>query len=75
MAEEKHGHHHHPDNHSHGHSHDHDELQGESLGNLTSVGIDIGSSTSHLMFSRMRVGYPTRHTRRPEVLERSVLSL
>ncbi len=74
MAEDRHDHHHHSLDHSHGHSHDHDEFLGESLGNLTSVGIDIGSSTSHLMFSRMRVGYPSLHTRRPEVLERSVLS-
>lgn len=70
MAKDKHDHH----DHSHGHTHDHDEFQGVNLGNLTSVGIDIGSSTSHMMFSRMRVGYPSIHTRRPEVLERSVLS-
>lgn len=70
MAKDKHDHH----DQSHGHTHDHDEFQGVNLGNLTSVGIDIGSSTSHMMFSRMRVGYPSIHTRRPEVLERSVLS-
>jgi ethanolamine utilization protein EutA len=74
MAEHKHDQHSHSHEGSHGHSHDHDELQGVNLGNLTSVGIDIGSSTSHLMFSRMRIGYPSLHTRRPEVLERSVLS-
>jgi len=73
MAEKTHDHHHGSHEHSHGHSHDHDELQGVNLGTLTSVGIDIGSSTSHLMFSRIRVGYPSLHTRRPEVLERSVL--
>src|SRR5690242_645994 len=39
-----------------------------------SVGIDIGSSTSHLMFSELTVGYPTAHRRRPEVLDRRVLS-
>ena len=58
----------------HHHSHDHDELQSVKLGDLTSVGIDIGSSTSHLMFSKMHVGYPSLHCRRPEVLERKVLS-
>ena len=58
----------------HHHSHDHDELQSVKLGDLTSVGIDIGSSTSHLMFSQMHVGYPSLHCRRPEVLERKVLS-
>lgn len=74
MAKDKHDHHDHSHDQSHGHTHDHDEFQGVNLGNLTSVGIDIGSSTSHMMFSRMRVGYPSIHTRRPEVLERSVLS-
>ena len=58
----------------HHHSHDHDEIQSVKLGDLTSVGIDIGSSTSHLMFSQMHVGYPSLHCRRPEVLERKVLS-
>ncbi len=62
------------DQHDHRHSHDHDELHGVKLGRLTSVGIDIGSSTSHLMFSQMHVGYPSLHCRRPEVLEREILS-
>jgi len=61
------------ENHHH-HSHDHDELQSLKLGDLTSVGIDIGSSTSHLMFSHLHVGYPSLHCRRPEVLERWILS-
>lgn len=58
----------------HHHDHDHDEIPGGPLTTLTSVGIDIGSSTSHLMFSRLLVGYPSLQRRRPEVLERKVLS-
>ncbi len=56
------------------HDHDHDGIRGEYLTTLTSVGIDIGSSTSHLMFSRLHVGFPSLHRRHPEVLERRVLS-
>jgi len=37
------------------------------------VGIDIGSSTSHLMFSKLTVGYPSHTQRRPEVLERRIV--
>lgn len=54
--------------------HDHDEISAGPHTHLTSVGIDIGSSTSHLMFSQLRVGYPSFHLRRPEVLERTVIS-
>lgn len=56
----------------HGHSDD-----GSPIGlktHLRSVGIDIGSSTSHLMFSELFVGYPSLHRRRPEVLERTITS-
>lgn len=38
------------------------------------MGIDIGSSTSHLMFSQLTVGFPSVHQRRPEILERQVIS-
>ncbi|MGH6783146.1 MAG: hypothetical protein ACREBP_00815, partial [Sphingomicrobium sp.] len=41
---------------------------------LTTVGIDIGSSTSHLMFSQLLIGYPSLHQRRPMVLERRVIA-
>lgn len=73
-------HHHHHDHDAkqkpaleHGHDHDHD-TGAEELATLTSVGIDIGSSTSHLMFSRLRVGYPSFQRRQPEVLSRKVIS-
>ncbi|MBI4529588.1 MAG: ethanolamine ammonia-lyase reactivating factor EutA [Deltaproteobacteria bacterium] len=57
---------------AHHHDHDHD-TGAQTLGDLVSVGIDIGSSTSHLMFSQLRVGYPSLQRRRPEILERRVL--
>lgn len=57
---------------THHHDHDHDDMS-EPHTHLTSVGIDIGSSTSHLMFSELQVGYPSLHRRRPEVLERKVI--
>ncbi|MGH7851813.1 MAG: ethanolamine ammonia-lyase reactivating factor EutA, partial [Candidatus Binatia bacterium] len=41
---------------------------------LTSVGIDIGSSTSHLMFSQLLIGYPSVLQRKPIVLERNVIA-
>ena len=76
----KHGHEHdHPHDaksppaHEHGHDHDHD-TGAEELTTLTSVGIDIGSSTSHLIFSRLRVGYPSFQRRQPQVLDRKVIS-
>lgn len=56
------------------HDHDHDEMGGGPHTHLNSVGIDIGSSTSHLMFSELRIGYPSFHHRRPEVLERRVVA-
>ena len=56
----------------HHHDHDHDDMS-EPHTHLTSVGIDIGSSTSHLMFSELAVGYPSMHRRRPEILERKVI--
>ncbi|MET0500759.1 MAG: ethanolamine ammonia-lyase reactivating factor EutA, partial [Candidatus Binatia bacterium] len=55
------------------HGHDHGDGAGPHT-HLTSVGIDIGSSTSHLMFSELRIGYPSLHQRRPQVLERVVLA-
>ncbi|HEY1267909.1 MAG TPA: ethanolamine ammonia-lyase reactivating factor EutA [Candidatus Binatia bacterium] len=56
---------------SHGHEH---EGASEPHSHLTSVGIDIGSSTSHLMFSELAIGYPSVHRRRPEILERRVIA-
>jgi ethanolamine utilization protein EutA len=41
---------------------------------LASVGIDIGSSTSHLMFSRLLIGYPSLLQRKPIVVERNVIA-
>ena len=55
------------------HGHDHDGAVGPHT-HLTSVGIDIGSSTSHLMFSQLLIGYPSLHQRRPMVLERRVIA-
>ena len=55
------------------HGHDHGDGGGPHT-HLTSVGIDIGSSTSHLMFSELRIGYPSLHQRRPQVLERVVIA-
>src|SRR5581483_6864118 len=64
------------------HSHDGDEAASDSLGEaplsehieLTTVGIDIGSSTSHLMFSRLsleRLGQ--YHSSRYVVVRRETL--
>ena len=58
---------------THDHGHDH-EGSGTIHTHLTSVGIDIGSSTSHLMFSQLLIGYPAFQRRRPEVLERRVIA-
>jgi len=55
------------------HGHDHEGAVGPHT-HLTSVGIDIGSSTSHLMFSRLLIGYPSLHQRKPVVLEREVIA-
>jgi ethanolamine utilization protein EutA len=55
------------------HGHDHGDGAGPHT-HLTSVGIDIGSSTSHLMFSELRIGYPSPYQRRPQVLERLVIA-
>jgi len=55
------------------HGHDHGDGTGPHT-HLTSVGIDIGSSTSHLMFSELRIGYPSLHQRKPVVLERNVIA-
>jgi ethanolamine utilization protein EutA len=55
------------------HGHDHgDEATPHT--HLTSVGIDIGSSTSHLMFSELRIGYPSPYQRKPQVLQREVIA-
>ena len=63
--------------HQHGghgdHGHDHEGAVGPHT-HLTSVGIDIGSSTSHLMFSRLLIGYPSVLQRKPLVLERHVIA-
>jgi ethanolamine utilization protein EutA len=63
--------------HEHGghgdHGHDHEGAVGPHT-HLTSVGIDIGSSTSHLMFSRLLIGYPSVLQRKPLVLERQVIA-
>jgi ethanolamine utilization protein EutA len=60
--------------HGHGnHGHDHEGLVGPHT-HLTSVGIDIGSSTSHLMFSRLLIGYPSLLQRKPIVVEREVIA-
>ncbi len=59
--------------HQHDHDHDHDGASGGVHTHLVSVGIDIGSSTSHLMFSELSIGYPSTHRRRPEVLGRKVI--
>jgi len=63
--------------HEHGghgdHGHDHEGAVGPHT-HLTSVGIDIGSSTSHLMFSRLLIGYPSVLQRKPIVLERKVIA-
>src|SRR5919206_4540099 len=55
------------------HGHDHGDGAGPHT-HLTSVGIDIGSSTSHLMLSELRIGYPSLHQRKPVVLERNVIA-
>jgi ethanolamine utilization protein EutA len=55
------------------HGHDHEGAVGPHT-HLTSVGIDIGSSTSHLMFSRLLIGYPSVLQRKPIVLERAVIA-
>ncbi len=63
--------HEHPGHGDHGH--DHEGAAGPHT-HLTSVGIDIGSSTSHLMFSRLLIGYPSVLQRKPIVLERDVIA-
>jgi len=63
--------HEHPGHGDHGH--DHEGAVGPHT-HLTSVGIDIGSSTSHLMFSRLLIGYPSVLQRKPLVLERQVIA-
>jgi ethanolamine utilization protein EutA len=55
------------------HGHDHEGMVGPHT-HLTSVGIDIGSSTSHLMFSRLLIGYPSLLQRKPIVVERNVIA-
>jgi ethanolamine utilization protein EutA len=55
------------------HGHDHGDGAAPHT-HLTSVGIDIGSSTSHLMFSELRIGYPSPYQRKPQVLHREVIA-
>ena len=63
-----------PEHGGHGdHGHDHEGAVGPHT-HLTSVGIDIGSSTSHLMFSQLLIGYPSVLQRKPIVLERNVIA-
>lgn len=57
--------------HEHGHSHDELLIGGDKL---TSIGVDIGTATTHLMLSELQIGYRTVHSQRPEVLTRSVLA-
>jgi len=59
--------------HHHDYDHDH-EGAGAIHTHLTSVGVDIGSSTSHLMFSKLLIGYPAFQRRHPEVLDRRVIA-
>jgi ethanolamine utilization protein EutA len=66
------GAHHHGEGHGHDEGHTHDEIPVGS-DTLTSVGVDIGTSTSHLMFSQLQIGYRSLHSRRPEVLARKVV--
>jgi ethanolamine utilization protein EutA (predicted chaperonin) len=62
------------EHHGHGeHGHDHEGAVGPHT-HLTSVGIDIGSSTSHLMFSQLLIGYPSVLQRKPIILERNVIA-
>src|SRR5438552_11999244 len=61
------------EHHGHGDGHDHEGAVGPHT-HLTSVGIDIGSSTSHLMFSQLLIGYPSVLQRKPIVLERNVIA-
>lgn len=63
--------HRHDDVHGHGHDHKH-EVVSESR--FVSVGIDIGSSTTHLMLSQLVVGRLDSHLHgKPEVLSRKVV--
>ena len=55
------------------HGHEHEGAEGPHT-HLTSVGIDVGSSTSHLMFSQLLIGYPSLYQRKPTVLERKVIA-
>ena len=58
-----HDHQQHELGHAHSHEHDHDHDHGAvPHTHLISVGIDVGSATSHLMFSRLTVGNPTSGT-------------
>lgn len=73
------GGHDHADQHDHGDEHDHDELEDdvwpptESV-TLTSVGIDIGSATSHVIFSRLVLERQGRQlSSRYEVVSRDIL--
>jgi len=77
MPTHHHGHSHdkahsHSADHTHDEGHTHDEIAVGS-DTIISVGIDIGTSTSHLMFSQLQVGYRSLHSRRPQVLERRVV--
>jgi ethanolamine utilization protein EutA len=71
-----------------GHDHDHDDFQHDHDGaaslesaawaldnvELTTVGVDVGSSTSHLLFARLHLQRPSRSlSSRFEVVERQVL--
>lgn len=75
----------HPHSHTHGaghahahgpadaHDHWHAHAAGDAL-RLWSVGIDVGSSTTHLTVSQLLVGHPNSVVhRKPEVLERRLV--
>ncbi|MCL6613701.1 MAG: ethanolamine ammonia-lyase reactivating factor EutA, partial [Firmicutes bacterium] len=63
--------------HAHGpadaHDHWHAHAAGDAL-RLWSVGIDVGSSTTHMTVSQLLVGHPNSVVhRKPEVLERRLV--
>jgi ethanolamine utilization protein EutA len=61
------------DEHDHGPGHDHTHPDGDVV-QLWSVGIDVGSSTTHMTVSQLLVGHPNSVVhRKPEVLERRLV--
>src|SRR5438067_2348232 len=73
VHDHEHGQHGHGHDHGHGHEHSHGEGSGHAQ-TLWSVGLDVGSSTTHLTISRLTVGRPDSVVhRKPEVLERHLV--